>query len=195
MVQFGKAPAAQPWRCLCLGFSQITRTIPLRLIIRHFSQIFFTDARTFISRLLFYSSLLTIRNVASPTPVMIWALPFRPSSPDETTAQQAPPPLICGSIRSFRSNSVSLHYPTVKKTTLHSGAVFSASRCAAPVSIRALSQFFQLHPRRSPNPLPQPECPFPGSNLKGVRSGLGRLAFDCESSLHCHQRGPQFRPA
>jgi hypothetical protein len=133
--------------------------------------------------------------ILHPTPVMISLLPCRPASPAETTAQQALPPLICGSIRSFRSNSVSLYYPTVKKITPHSGAVFSASRCAAPVSIRALSQFFQLHPRRSPNLLPQPECPFPGSNLKGVRSGHGRPAFDCESSLHCRQRGPQFRPA
>jgi len=38
-----------PWRCLCFGLSQITRTTPLRRMILHFSQILFTDARTFIA--------------------------------------------------------------------------------------------------------------------------------------------------
>ena len=40
--------ACQPCFCLCLGFSQITITRPLRLMILHFSQIGFTDGRTFI---------------------------------------------------------------------------------------------------------------------------------------------------
>lgn len=37
-----------PWRCLCLGFVQITMTVPFRRIKRHFVQIFFTEERTFI---------------------------------------------------------------------------------------------------------------------------------------------------
>jgi hypothetical protein len=40
----------QPWRCLWRGsVLQITRTTPLRRTTLQFLQIFFTDARTFIS--------------------------------------------------------------------------------------------------------------------------------------------------
>jgi hypothetical protein len=38
-----------PCLCLCFEFSQITRTTPLRCTILHLSQIFFTDALTFMS--------------------------------------------------------------------------------------------------------------------------------------------------
>ena len=37
-----------PCRCLCLGFSQMTRITPFRFTILHLSQIFLTDALTFI---------------------------------------------------------------------------------------------------------------------------------------------------
>src|ERR1700688_1637240 len=39
----------QPWTCLCLGLlSQITRTLPSRRMMMHFSQMRLTDGRTFI---------------------------------------------------------------------------------------------------------------------------------------------------
>jgi len=37
-----------PCLCLCLGLTQMTRTIPFRLMILHLLQIFFTDALTFM---------------------------------------------------------------------------------------------------------------------------------------------------
>src|SRR5580658_6179225 len=40
---------AQPWRCLCRGFSQMTMTTPCRRMTLHFSQIALTLGRTFIA--------------------------------------------------------------------------------------------------------------------------------------------------
>ena len=42
----------QPCLCLCFGFSQIIRILPFLLITLHFSQIGFTDERTFMGFLL-----------------------------------------------------------------------------------------------------------------------------------------------
>src|SRR6185437_5637645 len=42
--------AGQPWRCLCRGSVQITRTTPLRRMILQLRQIFLTDASTFMCR-------------------------------------------------------------------------------------------------------------------------------------------------
>ena len=44
-----RVSSSQPCFCLCLGFSQMTMTRPLRLMILHFSQIGLTLGRTFIS--------------------------------------------------------------------------------------------------------------------------------------------------
>jgi hypothetical protein len=41
-------PPFYPCFCLCFGFSQITMTLPLRLMTLHFSQIGFTDGLTFM---------------------------------------------------------------------------------------------------------------------------------------------------
>jgi hypothetical protein len=41
-----------PWRCLCVGSEQITRTTPLRRTTRQFRHNFFTDALTFMLPLL-----------------------------------------------------------------------------------------------------------------------------------------------
>ncbi len=41
--------ADQPWRCLCLGFSQIIMILPFLLMTLHFSQIGFTDDLTFMA--------------------------------------------------------------------------------------------------------------------------------------------------
>src|SRR5512139_695637 len=40
---------AYPWRCLCLGFSQMIRTTPFRRMTLHLAQTFRTDGRTFMS--------------------------------------------------------------------------------------------------------------------------------------------------
>src|SRR2546422_1172034 len=48
-AQSPSCPAGfHPWRCRCLGFSQITRTTPRLFTILHLAQIFRTDDLTFI---------------------------------------------------------------------------------------------------------------------------------------------------
>jgi hypothetical protein len=49
----GSGNVLYPCLCLCFEFSQITRTTPLRCTILHLSQIFFTDALTFMFPALF----------------------------------------------------------------------------------------------------------------------------------------------
>lgn len=51
----------QPWRCLCRGSLQITRTTPLRRIILQFRQIFLTDVNTFMSAFPYYLARNVIR--------------------------------------------------------------------------------------------------------------------------------------
>jgi hypothetical protein len=53
--------AAQPWRCLWRGFSQITMTRPWRRITLHLSQIFFTLGLTFIEILSLGSERVKVR--------------------------------------------------------------------------------------------------------------------------------------
>ena len=43
---------AQPWRCLCLGLLQMTRTTPWRRMILQLSHIRLTEGRTFMVQLL-----------------------------------------------------------------------------------------------------------------------------------------------
>jgi len=49
-----RAILVYPCRCLWRAFVQMTRMTPLRLTILQFSQSFFTDARTFMSKKSFF---------------------------------------------------------------------------------------------------------------------------------------------
>jgi hypothetical protein len=58
-----------PCLCLCFEFSQITRTTPLRCTILHLSQIFFTDALTFM-----FPALCVFRTVFIFVPAALFVL-------------------------------------------------------------------------------------------------------------------------
>src|SRR3712207_5267255 len=49
ILNLRKSVSVYPWRCLCLGLVQITRTTPLRWMILQLSHIFLTEALTFIA--------------------------------------------------------------------------------------------------------------------------------------------------
>ena len=60
----GRERSRQPWRCLCLGFEQITMTRPLRRITLQLSQICLTLGWTFIA----FLRVLVVVNNAANTP-------------------------------------------------------------------------------------------------------------------------------
>ena len=64
----------QPWRCLCLGVTQITITRPWRRITRHLSHIFLTEARTFIGVWSPVSQTATLSHQSSRAASMRWVM-------------------------------------------------------------------------------------------------------------------------
>src|SRR3990170_394072 len=65
-ICYGVCPLrVYPWRCLCFGFSQITRTTPFLRMTLHLTQNFRTDGLTFI----FVPS--SLRSVGDPAPCQV----------------------------------------------------------------------------------------------------------------------------